>query len=56
MFFIEKLTVDAIGVALERDRPALEMREDERRDASVIVDDLAFREAGHGTLTDVSAS
>src|SRR5579864_6164649 len=45
---IKKLAVDTVGIALERDRQVLEMRQDERRDASVIVDNLALCEAGRG--------
>src|SRR5262249_8759328 len=41
----EARRVDAVGVAAERQRPAFEVRQHDRRDARVVVDDLALGEA-----------
>jgi hypothetical protein len=40
------LAVDAVGIALERQRPAGEVGEERRRDARVVGDEVALGEAG----------
>ena len=48
VLLVEELRVDAVGVALERQRAALDVRQDGRRDAREVVDDVALGEAGLG--------
>jgi hypothetical protein len=45
---VEELAFDAVRVALHRQRPALEVRQHERRHARVVVDHLALGEARLG--------
>src|SRR6266704_267807 len=45
-FFVEKTTLNAIGIPLKRERAVFQMRQQDRRDANVIIDDLSFGEAG----------
>ncbi len=42
----EERAVDAVGIALDRQRPPGQVRKQHRRHAGVVVDDLAFGEAG----------
>lgn len=42
---IEEKSLDTVRITLERNGPSLQMRQEHRRDANVIVDDLRFCEA-----------
>ena len=42
------LALDAIGIALERDRPIFDVRQYVGRDPAIEIDDLSFSKAGFG--------
>jgi hypothetical protein len=44
----EELLLDAVGIALQRERPVLEVRQDEGRDGVVVVQQVAFDDAFGG--------
>src|SRR5215213_1211486 len=46
LLLVEELALHAVRIALHRQRPPFEVRQQRRRDARVVVDDLALREAG----------
>jgi hypothetical protein len=48
VLLVEVLRLDAVRVALERERPPLQMRQHVRRDARVVVDHVALGEPGGG--------
>ena len=45
---VEMHAIDAVGITLERERAAFQMRQDRAGDAQVIVNDIAFGEIGGG--------
>src|SRR6266478_4044794 len=45
-FLVEKTTFHAIGVTLKRQWPVFQMRQENGRDADIIIDHLPFRETG----------
>jgi hypothetical protein len=45
ILLVKKLAVDAVGVAFHRERPIFEMRQEDRRDADVVIDYVAFGES-----------
>ena len=46
LLLVEERRFDAVGVTLHRQRPALEVREQERRNLDVVRDHLALAESG----------
>ena len=46
LLLVEELALDAVGVALHGQRPAVQVRDQDRRHARVVVDHLALGEAG----------
>ena len=46
IFFVEKLRLHSVRVTLHRERAIFQMRKKHRRDADVVIDYLAFGEAG----------
>src|SRR5271165_2653631 len=48
VLLVEVLAVHAVGIALHRQRPAMQMRQQDRSDAYEVVDDLPLGEAGLG--------
>ena len=47
-FLIEELSFNSVRIAFECQRPVFEMRQENGRDADVIVDNLTFGETGGG--------
>ena len=48
VLLVEELGVDAVGVSLQGQRVVARVREDRRRDARVVIDDLCLREPDLG--------
>src|SRR5947207_9335902 len=46
IFFVEERLIDTVRVPFHGERPVLQMRQQHRRNANVVVDYLTFRESG----------